>query len=81
MAVLYSEPTPDGLRTALLRFESMGFEDAALRSRAREFSRDKFIRRFRALLASTLEEYGIPEAALDVESLTNHAALALHDER
>jgi hypothetical protein len=33
------------------------------------------------LLASTLEEYGIPEAALDVESLTNHAALALHDER
>ncbi len=80
-AVLYSEPTPDALRTALLRFESMDFEDAALRSRAWEFSRDKFIRRFRALLASTLEEYGIPEAALTVEPLTNHAALALQDER
>ena len=58
-AVLYSEPTPDGLRRALLRFERTCFEDAALRSRAREFSRDKFLRRFRVLLADTLEEYGI----------------------
>jgi len=73
-AVLYSEPTPAGLRKALIRFESMCFEDAALRSRAREFSRDKFIRRFRVLLASTLKEYGISEAGLDVEPPTNHAS-------
>ena len=75
--VLYLEPTPDGLRRAVLRSESMCFEDAALRSRAREFSRDKFLRRFRALLADTLEEYGI----CDLDPLTRHAALALQDER
>ncbi len=75
-AVLYSEPTPDGLRRALLRFERTCFEDEALRSRAREFSRDKFLRRFRVLLADTLEEYGISEPRLYLEPITKHAALA-----
>lgn len=72
-AVLYSEATADGLRQAILQFESTSFRDADLRTRAGQFSKDKFIQRFRTLLVSTLEEYGIPKAVLESEpSMIEH---------
>jgi glycosyltransferase involved in cell wall biosynthesis len=48
--VLYEPGTVDGLCEAILRFESMSFEDRALRDNARRFAPDRFARAFADLL-------------------------------
>jgi glycosyltransferase involved in cell wall biosynthesis len=58
-ATFYTDSSPEGLAAAILRFENTHFEEHALRLRADEFSRDKFITRFRLVLVETLSEYGI----------------------
>ena len=58
-ATLYSDPTPDGLRGAIVQFESTAFDEEELRQRSLVFSKDKFISRFRILLNDTLAERGV----------------------
>jgi glycosyltransferase involved in cell wall biosynthesis len=49
--VLYDQPTPAGLVEAIERFETMSFDDGALRRHARAFSRQRFLASFGQLLA------------------------------
>ena len=53
-AVLYSDPSVEGLRAAILEFEARTFDELALRRRARAFSEDAFLSGFTAVLDETL---------------------------
>jgi glycosyltransferase involved in cell wall biosynthesis len=53
-AEFYEEESAEALQLALLRFEAREFSDAALRSRAAEFTREQFCRRFEAILERAL---------------------------
>ena len=48
--LLYAEPGPRALGAAIERFETMTFDDAALRAQARRFAPEVFAERFGALL-------------------------------
>jgi len=52
--VLYSDPSVEGLRAAILEFEARTFDELALRRRARAFSEDAFLSGFTAVLDETL---------------------------
>ena len=56
-AVFYEDATEDGLKDAILRFESSttSFCDADLRSRAKLFSETNFLRNLDSAIASTLQ--------------------------
>jgi glycosyltransferase involved in cell wall biosynthesis len=62
-AVLYDDPTPDGLERAIVEFESREFDEVALRSRAREFSKTKFQERFLQVLAGAMDAAGMTTPA------------------
>ena len=53
-AVLYSDPSVEGLRAAILEFEARAFDELTLRRRARAFSEDAFLSGFTAILDETL---------------------------
>ncbi len=53
-AVLYSDPSIEGLQQAIRRFESWSFDEKALRQRSRQFSEQAFIGSFSAIVSSAL---------------------------
>ena len=56
-AELYSTPTADGLREAMMRFEGRRFSESELRSRAAEFAPECFLSRFDEILERALYEW------------------------
>ena len=56
-AELYSSETVEGLRDAILKFESRTFSDEELRNRAAEFAPEKFLNRFERILERALDDW------------------------
>ncbi len=56
-AEFYSSETVEGLRDAILKFESRTFSDEELRNRAAEFAPEKFLSRFEQILERALSEW------------------------
>ncbi|NUQ50679.1 MAG: glycosyltransferase, partial [Phycisphaerae bacterium] len=50
---LFGEPTVEGLAAAILDVERTEFDPGALHARAREFSRERFMRAMHALLTAS----------------------------
>jgi glycosyltransferase involved in cell wall biosynthesis len=62
-AEFYEEESAVALQQAILRFEAREFCDAKLRRRASEFTRERFCRRFEAVLKRALAAHGEPQPA------------------
>jgi glycosyltransferase involved in cell wall biosynthesis len=52
--VLYQDESAEGLRAAILEFESRSFESAEIQKRAQTFSKDAFVDGFTAVLAQAM---------------------------
>lgn len=51
--ILYTNPTPEGLLEAVVRFEATTFRESELRERSQLFSRERFIESFSNLVAGS----------------------------
>jgi glycosyltransferase involved in cell wall biosynthesis len=62
-AQLYSQETVEGLREAIVSFESRTFAEQELRSRAARFAPECFLSRFEQILERALEDWRVRHGA------------------